>query len=317
MKPKGKMELCLKITAGLLLLVQASHLASLQYSTDSPGRTIDKSWLRELGKNTAGSQNAAFTEEEKDFNQGADATAMEANNEYSGGIASGSMALYSEEEENVAGGDKDAAETSDDLSVVTTTEPPTSTVPNVTTKQPELPDASTVSPTTVTTDPTNSNQINMTEAEEEFLNSTTTPQTSTTHQSAQNPTSFPDHSNHTDLQNTTLAPESNATQESTAKPDEDTGLTNATASNNTTAVTTTTTAEINETPTTSSSTTVFLPETAETAAVPNTPEKANNTDKNVASGSSSERGTAAVSGVTVSGAQFYVQKTAFCVFLVA
>ncbi len=316
MKAKWKMELYLKITAGLLLLVQAFHLASLQESTDSPGRTIDKSWLRELAKNTAGSQNAAVTEEETEYYQGADATAMESNNEYSGGIASGSMAVYNEEEENVAGGDKDA---SDDVTVVATTVPPT--FPNVTTQQPELQDA-TVSPTTATTDPTNSSKINMTEAEE-FHNSSMTPQKSTTHQSAPNSTSFPDNFNHTDLQTTTLTPESNATQESTTKPDEDTGLTNATESNNTTTVTTTTTPEISETSNTSSSTRVFLPETTETspetttAAALNTPEKANNTDKAAASGSSSERGTAAVSGVTVSGAQFHVQKTALCVFLVA
>ncbi|XP_044054732.1 mucin-15 [Siniperca chuatsi] len=284
------MQLYLKITAGLLLLVQAFHLASLQDSTDSPGRTIDKSWFRELPKNTVGSQNAAVTEEETEYDQGADATALESINDFNSGIASGSMALKSGEEENVASQEKYENETSNDL-------PVSDKFPTFATNQPELPDA-TVSPTTATTDPTNSSQINMTEAKEEFYNFTT-------HLSAQNSTSFSDYSNHTDLQTTTMAPESNATQESTTKPDKDTGLTNATESTNTTTITaittttTTTTPEINETPSTTSSTTVFLSETTETSPATmttialNTPEKANKTDKSAASGSSSERGLAA------------------------
>ncbi|XP_070759588.1 mucin-15 [Enoplosus armatus] len=295
------MELYLKITAGLLLLVQAFHLASLQESTDSPGRTIDQSWLRVPAKNTAGSQNAvAGTEEEAEYDLGADAPAMESSNDYSSGIASGSMAINTEEEENVTNQDKDANETSDDLPVVTTTEPPT--FPNVTTNQPESAMNATVSPNNATTEPTNSSQINMTEAGEELYNSTTAPQNSSTHLRAQNSTSFPDYSNHTDFQTTvTLAPESNATQESTTKPDEDAGLTNATESTNTT---TTTTPEINETSTASSSTTVFLSETTETSpattttAAPNTPEKANETDKSAASGSDSERGLASDSSMS-------------------
>lgn len=305
------MELYLKITAGLLLLVQAFHLASFQITPESSGRTIDHSWLRDLAKNTAGSQNAAVTEEETEYDHGADATAMESSNDYSG-IASGSMAIQTDEENNVARHDG----ASDEQSVLTTTAPPA--LQNVTTKQLELPDA-----TVSLTDHKNSSQINMTEAEEEFHNSTTTPPNSTTHLSAQNSTSFPDHSNHTDLQTTTLAPESNATQESTTKPDKDAGLTNATESSNTTTVTTTTMPEINETSTTPSSTTVFLPETTETstatttAAAPITSDKADKTGKGSASGSSEERGTAAFSGVTVSGAHFCVQKMAFSVSLAA
>ncbi|XP_051234897.1 mucin-15 [Dicentrarchus labrax] len=313
------MEVYLKITAVLLLLVQASHLASLRDSTDSPGRTIDKGWLRELLKNTAGSQNTTVPEVETEYDQA------------NSGTPSGFMAIYNEEEENAIANDG-----SDDVTVIATTEPPA--MLNVTTKQPELQNA-TVSPTTSTADPTNSSQVNMTNAEEEFHNSTTTPQNSTTDLSAQNSTTLPDYSNHTDLPTTTMAPEGNATQESTTKPDEDTGSINATESTTTTVTTTltpeinetpttssstmtpeinetpttssstmtpeinespttssSTTPEINETPTTSSSTTVFLSETTEmspettTAAAPNTPEKANKTEQGSALGTNSERG---------------------------
>ncbi|XP_070687765.1 mucin-15 [Pempheris klunzingeri] len=282
------MGLCLKLTAGLLLLVQAFHLAALQYSTDSPGRTIDQSWLRGQAKNSAGSQNAAVTADETEYDQAADATAMESSNDYSG-IASGSMAAQTEEEANVENSDTAQLDTSDNLSAVTITAPPTFS--NVSTKQPELPDA-TVSPA----DSKNSSQINLTEAKEESDNSTTTFQNSTTHLSAQNSTSFPDYSNHTDSQETTSAAETNVTQESTTKPDEDAGLTNGTESTNATTVTTTTMPEINETSTTPPSTTAFLSETTERSpatiapAAPSTPEKANKTEKASASGGSAERG---------------------------
>lgn len=268
------MQLCIKIAAGLLLLVQAVHPASLQSSTDSPGRTIDKSWLRGAGK----SPNTVLPEEESGVNQEADATAVESGNDYSG-IASGSMAVYTEE--GVANQDPDTYESSGDQ---TTAEPPTFL--NVTTKQPEFP---------TTTEPTNSSQINMTDAEEEVNNSTMTPQNPTTQPSAQNSTGLPDYSNHTDLQTTTLAPEGNLTQESTTKPNEDTGLTNVTKSNNTTSATTTVTPEINETPTAPPSTTVFQSETTETIpatttiAAPDTPMNVNKTNQGSASGSSSER----------------------------
>lgn len=282
------MKLCLKITAGLLLLVQAIHLASLQYTTDSPRQPIDPSWLRELAKNTAGSQNAA---KETEYDPSADATAVESSNDYSSGIASGFMTLLNEDDENATSQEQTSNEGSDDLTNVTTTLPPT--VQNNRTKQPELQNA-TVSPTNATTYPTNSSQTNKTNAEEEFHNSTMTPQTSTTHLSAQNNTGLSDPSNHTELQTTTLAPESNVTQESTTKPDEDTWLANATESTNRTTVTTTVTPETNKTTTTS--TKVFLSETTETSPVTttttvlSTSEKGNLTDNGSAAGSSSERG---------------------------
>ncbi|KAI3377401.1 hypothetical protein L3Q82_008591 [Scortum barcoo] len=277
------MKLYLKITVCLILLVQAFHLASLQITTDSPGRTIDRSWLRGHPKNTDKSQNAAVTEEETAYYEEADTTTMESNNNYTE-VASGSMA-ENEEGENVTDRERDANATSDDLNVVTTTVPPT--FRNITTKQPKLPDAS-VSPTKATTDPSDSRQVNATGAEKEFRNSTAAPQ---------NSTGFPDYSNHTDLQTTTLAPESNATTEvTTAKPEEEnTGMT----TDGNTTVTTPVAPEINATSTTSSSTTTFMFETTETsptattaAAAPDAPKKLNNTDKAASSGSGSDRGLA-------------------------
>ncbi|XP_074478504.1 uncharacterized protein LOC141759909 [Sebastes fasciatus] len=296
------MGLYLKIAAGLLLLIQTFHPASFQNATDAtdaPRRTIDKAWLRELAKNTAGSQNAVNTEE-ADSDPGSDADG-ESTNDYSSGIASGSMAIYSEGEENASGQDNRVRETTNNLTTVATTVPPTFPT-NVTTRKAKLPDA-TVSPTNVTSDPTTSRQINKTKAENEFHNSTMTPQKPTTHPSAQNST-HSSGSNHTDLPTTTLAPESNATQKSTAKPNKDTGLTNATKSTTKTTATTTTIPTTtmkqkkNETSTKSSSTTAIPSETTGTSpttttiAAPITPEKANKTDKDAASGSNSERGLA-------------------------
>ncbi|XP_042346609.1 mucin-15 isoform X2 [Plectropomus leopardus] len=268
------MGLFLKTTAGLLLLVQAFHLASLQYTTtDSTGKTTDRAWLRDRPKNLAVSPPA----EEIFYDPGADMT--ESSNDFSSGIASGSMAVDNEEEKNVASDRKDEYENIDDMPAVTTNTPQT----NVSSKQPELRNA-TDSPPAATTNPANTSQTNMTEVEEEFHNSTATPPNSTTHLSAENSTSLTDHANRTDLQ--TAAPESYATQESTTKSDEEKELTMGTKS--------TSKPEVRETPTTSSSTAALPSETTETSpattTAPITPEKANKTDKDAASGSSSERG---------------------------
>lgn len=284
------MKQYLKITAALLLLFQAVHLASPQYTTDSPGPTIDKSWLRGLAKSQNRSQNTPKT----------DATTVESNRDYSSGIASGSMQIFNTEEQNVTGRDGHANETSDDLTAATPTIVP-STVPDVTTEQPELPDIK-VSVTTAAMDSTHSSWTNMTEAEEVFNNSTATPQSSTTDLGTQNSTSLLDHSNNTDSQ-TTLAPEGNATQESTTKPAEDTNTTESTN-------TTTPVPDVTETSAASSSTTVskststeISPDTT-TTATQNTPEMANKTGKGSSTGSSSERGTAnPFSCVTLSGSR--------------
>ncbi|KAI4831149.1 hypothetical protein KUCAC02_002744 [Chaenocephalus aceratus] len=173
------MGLYLNTTACLFLFVQAFHLASLQNPTDSPGRTIDKSWLRELAKKVAKLQDAVYTDKGAE-NESSVAATMDPINENSSGKASGSMVIFTEEERNLADQEKRQKETSDDLTVVTTTFP-------TRTKQPELPGTA-VSPTPAATDSTNSRKINMTEAEEELQNSTTIPQNSSTELSTQNST---------------------------------------------------------------------------------------------------------------------------------
>ncbi|KAK5915708.1 hypothetical protein CesoFtcFv8_001274 [Champsocephalus esox] len=282
------MGLYLNTTACLFLFVQAFHLASLQNPTDSPGRTIDKSWLRELAKKVAKLQDAAYTDKGAE-NESSVATTMDPINENSSGKASGSMVIFTEEERNLADQEKRQQETSDDLTVVTTTFP-------TRTKQPELP-GSAVSPTPAATDSTNSRKINMTEAEEELQNSTTTPQNSSTDLSTQNSTSVSDHSNTTDSQKTTLVPKSNTTQESTTKPHQDAGITKSTERNSNTTLPTTVKQETNKT-TVSPSTTVLPSETTETshattaAAAPKTPVTSNKTDKAAASENNPDRGLA-------------------------
>ncbi|XP_029354938.1 mucin-15 [Echeneis naucrates] len=291
------MGLYLKSTACFLLIVHAFHLASLQDSTNSPRPTIPKNWLRgELAKNTAGKPNAADPEETEHNLEGA------GNNDDSG-TASGTMLIFNTDgsEEDLSGQEKGENNTSEDLNVVAPAMPPS--FPNDTTMPPELPDATTspnnkTSLNTTIVEATNSSNINLTKADKE---PTTAPQTSTTQQ---NSTSFPDFSNRTDSEaTTTLAPGSSATQTSTTEPQEDTGLPNSTTpasttSANTTPATNTTKPEMNEAPTTSSSTPVFRPDITGfgpvtfTTAAPTTPEKANKTGIDATSGSSSERGLA-------------------------
>lgn len=274
------MELYFKTTAGFLLLAQAFYLASLQHSTDSPGRTIDKSWLRELVKNKTGSQDDAVPGGNTDV-------ALESTRDYSSGIASGSMTILPEQEENVTGQDNNANEGSDDLNSVTATQPAADL--NATTKQPHFPEANVSASAAM--DSSNASQINTTDAKEGFINSTTT-QNSSNHLAAQNSTSFLDlDSNHTDSQ-THLAPEGNDTQESTIKPDEDTWLTNTTES-------TDTTNETSSMPlsTTFHSTTTDISRETTITPLQNTPESANKTGKGSATGSDSDRGTVAVYGV--------------------
>lgn len=299
------MELHLKITAGLLLVVHALHLASLQDPTDSPGRTIDKSWLRKVASNPTSSSGRTI---DKSWLREVASTPTSSSgrtidkswlrevkkNSKLAAAASGA------EDDNLSSSEGSANDTSDDLNVVNTTLPPT--FPNDTTQESEVPDT-TLSPnnmtketmTTMSTTTNSDQQFNMTETEEESHNSTTTPQTPTTPLISGNHTSVPDFGNDTDIKSTIPTPESNATQETTTQPAEDTGLTNSTGS---TTTTTEKTPEMNETSPTSSPTTVFPAESTATdpptttAASPDTPEKANKTDKGAASGSSSERGLA-------------------------
>ncbi|XP_026175915.1 mucin-15 [Mastacembelus armatus] len=197
------MEQYLKITAGLLLFVQAFHLASFQDTTNSPGRTINPSWLRDLTKNAAGSENE---DGQTDDYETIDTTAMESSNDYSGGITSG----FTSDERAANAAPEDAALPHTFL--------------NSSTEQPETTDSS----ASTTADLTNSSKVNMTDAEDKSHNSTII------EQSEHTTTSSPDSYNHTQLQSTTLAPDSNTTQDSTANPEEDGGLTNGIGFSNTT-----------------------------------------------------------------------------------
>ncbi|XP_016535612.1 mucin-15 isoform X3 [Poecilia formosa] len=231
----------LKITASLLLLLQAFHLVCLQNSTDSPGRTIDKAWLRQLPRNEVQSENAESSGD-GGFDQGTDqVTAF--NNGLSSGIASGFMA---EEEENMTSQDKSA--NSSEFSTI---------IPhafeNETTEEPKLPDAA-ISPRNVTTASANSSQTNMTNPEEEF-NSTTT---------ADNTTNAGGLSNNTNLQSTTTTVKPATT---TVTPEKDKGLRNLTGNTNTSA-TTTAAPEINRSTTVTTAAPEIKGSTTVTTAAP-------------------------------------------------
>lgn len=257
------MELFFKVTAGLLLLAQAFQPVSLQQSTDSPGRTIDKSWLRDLVRNRTGHQAA-------EPDQGFDPT-LDSSHDYSGGITSGSMPILNEEKDF-----KDADEEREDLNVVTTPELPGDL--NLATQAPFL-DVN-VSATTL-------DSTNVTDVEKETKNSTATSllSNSTMFPTTENSTRLSDFNQNNSL--TTLAPEGNATQATATTPTEDTRLINLTEP------TDTRTTEVSQTSTTSVPATSFQPSMSpemslETTISPvqDTPEVANKTG----TGSSSERG---------------------------
>lgn len=298
------MKQCLKITAGVFLLVQTFHSASLQYSTDSPRPTINSSWLREQGKTNSGMQDAAVAGDDAESDQRADGAAV-STYDYSAGITSGSIDIYIEEGENVTSQDRNSNEGSDVSGDVTNTESPSDLRDK--TEQPILSETN-VSASTAAMDSQNSSQVNTTEVEEESNNSTATPPhsstTSTTHLTAEKSTSALEDSNNTDSQ-ATLAPEGTARPESTTKPADNTSLTDTTESIDAKE----TVPEIAEgstsSPATVSRTAEMSPETTRSTAAQNTPEKANNTGKESTGGSSTDRGT-----VTL---QFQVsQKTAVC-----
>lgn len=285
----------LKITASLLLLFQAFHLVCLQNSTDSPGRTIDKAWLRQLPRSEVQSENAASSGD-GGFDQGTDqVTAF--NNGLSSGISSGFMA---EEEENMTSQDKSA--NSSDFSTIMP-----HAFENETAEEPKLPVAA-ISPRNVSTESANSSQTNMTYPEEEF-NSTMT---------ADKTTSAGGLSNNTNLQPTKTTEKPATT---TKTPEEDKGLRNFTENTNTSVTTTavpeinrsttitTAAPEIQESTTKSSTTTEPPSETTQTrsetttTAVLDTPDSAN---KKIAIGS--DRGSVTDTGMADSETYFRPEK---------
>ncbi|XP_053280800.1 mucin-15 isoform X1 [Pleuronectes platessa] len=282
------MEHYLKITVCLLLIVQTCQLASLPESTDSPGRTIDRGWLRQVHKikQKGGIKKVPVATDEPGYESEPFAEALDSNNVEADGIPSGYMMFGS------------SGESSENKTSGNPVLPPQFS--NQTDEKPQVSNT-TAAPTTTTTSPSNSSQTNMTGAEEELHNSTMTNQTSSAHSGHHNSTmtnqtstAHSSHHNHTPhnrthLHTTTLAPEKNE------------GLDNSTEGNNTTTTTTATTTATpgsNETSLTSSSTTAVPSETTgadpepTTPLAPFTPEVANMTDKEGASGGGADRGLA-------------------------
>lgn len=259
----SEMELCFKIAAVLLLLVQAFQSASLQHSTDSPGRTIDKSWLRDLARNRTGGQAALIPTDGAEPDQGFDTT-LDPSHESSGGITSGFMSTLGEEEEN-----KDADEDPDDLNVVTTSELPVDLNVNISATTPD--------------------STNMTDVEKELNDSSVTSPNFTTFTTAENSTHWSDYNQSDSL--TTLAPGVNATQKTATTSTEDV------PSINTTEPTDTRTTKVSETSTRLVFATNFLTSTSSETShrttslqVQDTPGVANKTGTAAGTGSSSERG---------------------------
>ncbi|RVE74212.1 hypothetical protein OJAV_G00019710 [Oryzias javanicus] len=186
-----------KIAAGLLLLVQAFHLALLQDSTDSPGRTIPQSWLRDP------KQNALATKEENDYDQGSDIADF--NNGFSSGISMGDISMGTEEEKNVDRTDRDMSNNQSKNMIDQLTEFENSTI-----EEPEISYANI----------SDESQTNTTQPAK-VLNATA---------NVENATRAGDFSNSTEIQSTTSAPENNTTA-----PDVNKGLTNSTEPNNATA----------------------------------------------------------------------------------
>ncbi|CAG5859821.1 unnamed protein product [Menidia menidia] len=193
-----------KVPAGLFLLVQTLHLAALQDSTDSPGRTIDKSWLRKPLKAEVENNLSAET--------------GEFNTDDISGTPSGFM-LGNTDEENLLNGDLSGNQTSDDLSAFPSAMSPISENTTTTEQFGSIEDK-----TNTTTGSTDLSQTNVTEVEEEFNSTTTT----------ENSTGGGDLFNKTETQPTTLAPEGRSTGETTT-PEAKGELANSTETANTTA----------------------------------------------------------------------------------
>ncbi|GLD55837.1 mucin-15 [Lates japonicus] len=197
-----KPELASLLSVAMTTAAISSASIQPKNKIETKGRTIDGSWYRKLADNSAGGQNLAVTDGDAQYDWEAYTTAMEPSNDYNSGTASGSMAVYNGEEENVSGHEQGANKTSDDLTVVTTTLPPTAPTA-LPTKH-----AGITRPHSYSNNydyrSSNPSQINMTEAEEESYNLTTTPQTTTTHLISQSSTiSLQISFNRTDLQSTT------------------------------------------------------------------------------------------------------------------
>ncbi|KAM9422602.1 uncharacterized protein ACWYII_020304 [Salvelinus alpinus] len=206
------MDLYSIITAVLLLQLQGFHVALLQAPTNSPGRTIDQSWLRQLFKSKLNKTSQAQSNGIVDTNQ----EGTESTDNSPWGIADGSMSFS---------GEQDTSETAGDVTIGTTMPPG---LPEATAEDPESPATAVESPeTTVAPEPPvsvalNSSQVSNATGEDSGLQTTsTTPIT-------ENSNGSNSVSNDTELNETTTAPDTNSTEEAGPDPDTENGVTNST-----------------------------------------------------------------------------------------
>lgn len=283
------MGLHFKNAAGLLLLIQALHLASFQNSTNSPVITIDKTWLRELARNKSARPNDALAREELEYDERGQLPM-----ESSGGIPSGAMAIFPGEEDNLTAegsGDEDHTLTSWPL--------------NVTFIESDPPDGNMSSTNNVSDGASESNRANITDTTEVPDNHTATHRNDSRNPSVQNVTSAEDFGNHTDA-TTASPPQEDVTEEGTPTAAMDRNSTDAsggivpdtteatTVGSAATVVGSATTAVGSDTTVNQTGTAAATPPTsseASTAVDLNTPEGANKTGKAVGDGNSSDRGT--------------------------
>lgn len=259
------MGLHFKTALGLLLLVQAFHLASFQHSTNSPAITFNKTWLRNLDRNKNESLGLDYDERGQPHAGS------------SGGTPSGAMAIFSGEDSLTleGSGEEGSMFTAGPPDVIfTSSEPPDSNMSSINnvsggaseesnraniTDNTEVPDKPTTSPGNHSSDP-----WNITSAEDlgNYTDATSAP---------------PQQENVTEEATPTAAKDWNSTEDSVTMAPH---TPEATVMGSQSTVDQTDTAAV--TPTTG-------PEVS-TAVDRNTPEGANKTGKVVGDGSSSDRG---------------------------
>ncbi|KAK6294775.1 hypothetical protein J4Q44_G00356050 [Coregonus suidteri] len=210
------MDLYAIITAVLLLQLQGFHVALLQAPTDSPGRMIDQSWLRQLVKSKLNKTSQAQSNDIVDMNQ----EGTESTDDSAWGIAYSAMS-FSGEQDDI----QDTNETSGGVTIGTAMPPG---LPDATAEDSES-SATTVESPQITVAPEppvsvalNSSQVsNATGEDSGFQTTTTTPIT-------ENSNGSNSMSNDTELNETTTAPDTNSTHEAGPDPDAENGVTNST-----------------------------------------------------------------------------------------
>ncbi|CAL8352651.1 unnamed protein product [Merluccius merluccius] len=297
------MEFCLKLTTGLVLLIQAFQPMLLQNTTDLPGRTIDKSWFREPSNNALGSQTPNV---EQPAARDQELDSISSTDDDMNGSLDGSMVFSGGEdvenqEHNING-------TYDGMTVVTT--PMLPMFPNETDTEANVPSTPAAPKAESTTQlHQNSSVNNGSNAEGEFQDSTMV-LSNYTDQRTSNSSTSPKSSNVTDLEETTLAPETHETNDTSGETD----LENWLSPNNTEETTSskpnisytaapengtapsaplpTTTITTTESPHPETTVDETVPVTM-TTIVPGTTEESNMTDRNAAAaGSNTEKGLA-------------------------